>query len=115
MYSTDQMQGIRLTRFKRVVNAFVAAVERVYRCKRTRLSLWSNAFIAASERVYRCGRTRLSLRLSAFIAGNKRVRGQTRLSRADAFFTDTTANGFVADSAGRVLEPSTVPKPSAAV
>ena len=30
MYSTDQMQGIRQTRFDRILNAFSAADERIY-------------------------------------------------------------------------------------
>ena len=52
-YSTDQMQGIRRTRFDRILNAFIASDERVYRWRQTRLSPATNAFIASGERVYR--------------------------------------------------------------
>ena len=45
------MQGIRRTGFDRILNAFVASDELVYRWRRTRLSLATNAFITSGERV----------------------------------------------------------------
>ena len=44
VYSTDQMQGIRRTRFDHILNAFIASNERVCRYRRTRLALDTNAF-----------------------------------------------------------------------
>ena len=81
------MQGIKLTRFTRVVNAFSAASERVYHCSRARLSLQANAFIAEVERVYRYSRTRLSLWSSAFITGSKHA---CDIRCGQARFSDTT-------------------------
>ena len=50
-YSTDQMQSIRRTRFDRILIAFIASDELVYRWQRTCLLLEANAFIASDERV----------------------------------------------------------------
>ena len=50
-YSTDQMQGIRRTRFDCILNAFSAVDEHLYCWRRTRLSLATNTF--SGERVYR--------------------------------------------------------------
>ena len=69
IYSTDQMQGtcITWTRFERILHAFSAAGERVYRQQQMRLSLEANAFIASNEHVQCWEQTRLSLGTNAFI------------------------------------------------
>ena len=58
-YSTDQMQGIRRTRFDRILIVFITSDERVYRQRRTHLLLAANALIASDERAFSDGDERV--------------------------------------------------------
>ena len=77
-YSTDQMQGIKRVRFDRILIAFIASDERVYRQQRTHLLLAANTFIASDKRGYLWRRAQLAIKTNAFSAGCECVYRQRR-------------------------------------